>query len=148
MKAVTTLGDGITALKMSERPTPQAGRDEVLVKMAAAALNFRDLLVVNGTGAWRPHAPRVPVSDGVGVVVAAGEAVTRFRPGDRVIGIFSPRWLDGDFRRTAGHNSSAENPYKDTSPGRPPHSPGRVARGALTHGDMLERAMNVAARSR
>ena len=97
MKAFTTLGDGIAALKLSEHPTPQPGRDEVLVKLAAAALNFRDLLVVNGTGSWRPHAPRIPVSDGVGVVVAVGENVSRFRTDDRVIGIFSPNWLDGEF---------------------------------------------------
>jgi len=97
MKAFTTLGDGIAALKLGERPTPLPGRDEILVKMTAAALNFRDLLVVNGTGTWKPRAPRIPVSDGVGVVVAAGEAVTRFRTDDRVIGIFSPRWLDGGF---------------------------------------------------
>lgn len=97
MKAFTTLGDGIAALNLGERPTPLPGRDEILVKMTAAALNFRDLLVINGTGTWKPHAPRIPVSDGVGVVVAAGEAVTRFRKGDRVIAIFSPKWLDGGF---------------------------------------------------
>jgi NADPH:quinone reductase-like Zn-dependent oxidoreductase len=97
MKAFTTLGDGIAALRRVERPTPRPGPDEVLVKMTAAALNFRDLLVINGTGSWKPHSPRVPASDGVGVVVAIGEAVTRFRKDDRVIGIFSPKWLDGDF---------------------------------------------------
>src|SRR5262249_38150759 len=75
MKAFTTLGDGIAALQWGERPTPRPGRDEVLVKMTAAGLNFRDLLVINGTGPWKPHAPRIPVSDGVGVVVAVGEAV-------------------------------------------------------------------------
>src|SRR5262249_22904124 len=102
MKVFTTLGDGIAALKLSEVPAPAPGRDEVLVKMTAAALNFRDLLVINGTGAWKPHAPRIPVSDGVGVVVAVGEAVTRFRTDDRVIGIFGPRWLDGGFTFAKG----------------------------------------------
>src|SRR5262249_35544770 len=75
MKAFTTLGDGIAALQWDEQPTPGPGRDEILVKMTAAALNFRDLLVINGTGPWKPHAPRIPVSDGVGVVVAVGETV-------------------------------------------------------------------------
>src|SRR5439155_20202060 len=70
--------------------------DEILVKMTAAALNFRDLLVINGTGSWKPHAPRIPVSDGVGVVVAVGDNVARFRMGDRVAGIFLPKWLDGE----------------------------------------------------
>jgi NADPH:quinone reductase-like Zn-dependent oxidoreductase len=96
MKAFTTLGDGIAALKLVECPTPRPGPDEVLVKMTAAALNFRDLLVVNGTAGWKPNAPRIPVSDGVGVVAAVGDQVTRFRTGDRVAGIFSPNWLDGE----------------------------------------------------
>ena len=102
MKVFTTLGDGIAALTLGERPTPLLGRDEVLVKMTAAALNFRDLLVINGTGSWKPQAPRVPVSDGVGIVVAVGETVTRFRTDDRVVGIFSPKWLDGDFTPEKG----------------------------------------------
>jgi NADPH:quinone reductase-like Zn-dependent oxidoreductase len=102
MKAFTTLGDGIAALKRVDCPTPRPGPDEVLVKMTAAALNFRDLLVVNGTAGWKPHAPRIPVSDGAGVVVAVGENVTRFRTGDRVVGIFSPKWLDGDFTPEKG----------------------------------------------
>jgi NADPH:quinone reductase-like Zn-dependent oxidoreductase len=97
MKAFTTLGDGIAALKLDERPTPVPGRGEVLVKMNAAALNFRDLLVINGTASWKPHAPRIPGSCGVGVVVAAGDQVSRFKVGDRVAGIFLPKWLDGDF---------------------------------------------------
>jgi NADPH:quinone reductase-like Zn-dependent oxidoreductase len=97
MKAYTTLGDGIAALKLAERPTPQPGRDEVLVKMNAGALNYRDLLVVNGTASWKPHAPRIPGSCGVGVVVAVGDQVSRFRTGDRVAGIFLPKWLDGEF---------------------------------------------------
>src|SRR5438045_2027370 len=96
MKVFTTLGDGIAALQLSERPTPRAGPDEILVKMTAAALNFRDLMVVSGTGGWKPDAPRIPVSDGVGVVVAVGDKVTRFRMGDRVAGIFTPKWLDGE----------------------------------------------------
>lgn len=95
-KAYTTRGDGIAALRLEERPAPAPGPTEVLVAMRAAALNYRDLLVVGGSGHWKPPAPRVPVSDGVGVVVAAGDAVTRVRVGDRVAGIFTPAWLDGD----------------------------------------------------
>jgi NADPH:quinone reductase-like Zn-dependent oxidoreductase len=110
MKAFTTLGDGIAALKLDERPTPAPGRGEALVKMTAAALNFRDLLVINGTGSWKPQAPRIPVSDGVGVVVAVGDQVTRFRRGDRVAGIFNPNWLDGECtpEKTVGALGSAE----------------------------------------
>src|SRR5262245_18737126 len=96
MKAFVTLGDGIDALKLEDRPVPAPGPGEVLVKMTAAALNYRDLLVVNGTASWKPHSPRVPVSDGVGVVVGVGDGVSRVRVGDRVAGIFLPRWLDGE----------------------------------------------------
>ena len=96
MKVYTTLGDGIDALALIEKetPTPEAG--QVLVKISAVSLNYRDLLVVNGIGGWKPNEPRVPVSDGVGEVVAVGENVSRVKPGDRVAGIFLPRWLDGE----------------------------------------------------
>lgn len=96
MKIYTTLGDGIDALELSEVETPQPKDDEVLVKMAAVSLNFRDLLVIKGIEHWKPTVPRVPVSDGVGEVVAVGENVTRVKPGDRVAGLFLPKWLGGE----------------------------------------------------
>jgi NADPH:quinone reductase-like Zn-dependent oxidoreductase len=96
MKVLTTRGDGIDALELSEVETPQPKPGEVLVKMSAVSLNFRDLLVIKGIDNWKPPAPRVPVSDGVGEVVAVGENVTRVKTGDRVAGIFLPRWIDGD----------------------------------------------------
>jgi NADPH:quinone reductase-like Zn-dependent oxidoreductase len=96
MRAFVTQGDGIGALRLIDRPVPTPRQHDVLVKMTAVALNYRDLLVVKGVDGWKPSEPRIPVSDGVGVVVAAGMAVTRFRTGDRVAGIFLPRWLDGE----------------------------------------------------
>ncbi len=95
MKTYTTLGDGIASLRLEDRPVPKPGPHDILVKMSAVALNYRDLLVVNGTGNWKPPAPRVPVSDGVGRIIESGKNVTRFRTGDRVAGIFLPKWLDG-----------------------------------------------------
>src|SRR5262249_22077238 len=86
---------GIDALTCVERPAPVPRADEVLIRMRALALNYRDLLVVDGIGRWRPVQPRVPVSDGVGVVAATGDAVTRVKAGDRVAPIFYPRWLEG-----------------------------------------------------
>jgi NADPH:quinone reductase-like Zn-dependent oxidoreductase len=63
--------------------------------MKAFSLNYRDLLVVNGVGRWKPSLTRIPLSDGVGVVAAAGSGVSRVKPGDRVAPIFYPKWLDG-----------------------------------------------------
>ncbi len=96
MKAFTTLGDGIAALRLVELPWPSPGPGEVLVRMSAAALNFRDLLVVKGIAGWKPSSIRIPVSDGVGIVTAVGAQVTRFLPGDRVAGIFLPHWQSGE----------------------------------------------------
>lgn len=96
MKTFTTLGDGIPALQLNETPIPALKSDEILVKMLAASLNYRDLLVVNGVANWKPPAPRIPVSDGVGEVVALGENVSDWKIGDRVAGIFLPKWLEGE----------------------------------------------------
>lgn len=104
MRAYTTLGDGVDELRREERPVPEPGDDEVLVKVRAASLNYRDLLVVNGVGRWKPSTRRVPVSDGAGEVVATGSRVSRWRVGDRVAGVFMPGWLDGEL--TAEKDSS------------------------------------------
>lgn len=85
---------GIEALTLIERPVPQPGPGQVLVRMRAVSLNYRDLLVIRGV--WRPVEPRIPASDGVGVVVALGEGVRRVATGDRVAGIFLPGWIDGE----------------------------------------------------
>jgi NADPH:quinone reductase-like Zn-dependent oxidoreductase len=69
------------------------------MKMAAWSLNYRDLLVIDGVEGWRPSADVVPVSDGVGVVVAAGPQVTRWRIGDRISATFLPRWRVGPLTR-------------------------------------------------
>jgi len=85
---------GVDALVFAEREDPTPGPGQVLVQMRACALNYRDLLIVNGT--WRPPTPRIPGSDGVGRVVATGPGVSRVAVGDRVAAIFYPKWLEGD----------------------------------------------------
>jgi NADPH:quinone reductase-like Zn-dependent oxidoreductase len=67
--------------------------------MRAVSLNYRDLLVIDGT--WAPVAPRIPASDGVGEVVALGAGVSRASVGDRVAGIFLPDWIDGPLTQDA-----------------------------------------------
>lgn len=86
---------GIDSLEFVERPTPSPEAGEVLVKVRAISFNYRDLLVVKGLYNPKMKLPRIPVSDGAGEVVAVGEGVTEWKPGDRVAGIFMQNWLDG-----------------------------------------------------
>jgi NADPH:quinone reductase-like Zn-dependent oxidoreductase len=88
---------GVDSLKLVERPDPSAGPGQILLKMKAFSVNYRDLLVVDGVGRWKPPLGRVPVSDGVGIVVDAGRGVSRVNVGDRVAPIFYPKWLEGRF---------------------------------------------------
>jgi NADPH:quinone reductase-like Zn-dependent oxidoreductase len=92
---------GLKNLKSAERPTPQPGAGEVLVRLRAVSLNFRDLLVVQGKYNPRMKLPRVPVSDGAGEVAAVGEGVTAWKPGDRVVIPFMPAWSAGPLSATA-----------------------------------------------
>jgi NADPH:quinone reductase-like Zn-dependent oxidoreductase len=86
---------GVDSLRLVDRPEPVPGPRQVMLKMKAFSINYRDLLVVSGVGRWRPPLGRVPVSDGVGIVVAVGTDVSRIKIGDRVSPIFYPKWLEG-----------------------------------------------------
>lgn len=87
--------DGIDALALSERPDPQPGPGEVLVRMRANSVNFRDLSIVSDPGPRGIAYPRVPNSDGAGEVVAVGDGVSRWQVGDRLCGTFFRDWVDG-----------------------------------------------------
>ena len=86
---------GIDSLEFVERPDPRPGAGEVLVSVRAVSLNFRDLMTVKGLYDPELKRPRIPCSDGAGEVVAVGEGVTAWKPGDRVAGIFMQNWQDG-----------------------------------------------------
>jgi NADPH:quinone reductase-like Zn-dependent oxidoreductase len=86
---------GIDKLALVDLPQPRPGRGEVLVKVHAVSLNYRDLLMVRGHYNPKMAVPRIPCSDGAGEVVAVGEEVTSTSPGQRVAGIFMQHWLDG-----------------------------------------------------
>ncbi len=105
MKLFELQGFGLENLKREERPTPEPAADEVLVRIRAVSLNFRDQLVVQGKYNPRMKLPRVPISDGAGEVVSVGAEVTAWKPGDRVVIPFFPAWLDGEL--TAAHAASA-----------------------------------------
>lgn len=94
-----TDGFGIDHLQRITRPDPAPGPHDVLLEMKAASLNYRDVLAVNGGYAPRAQPPLIPVSDGVGVVIAAGAAVTRVRIGDRVCPMFFQDWIGGEARQ-------------------------------------------------
>jgi NADPH:quinone reductase-like Zn-dependent oxidoreductase len=85
-------GAGLENLKPAERdwPTPKPG--EVVVRLAAASINYRDLATVT---MMAPQRPLIPLSDGAGVVEAVGEGVTRVKVGDLVMPSFFPHWVAG-----------------------------------------------------
>jgi NADPH:quinone reductase-like Zn-dependent oxidoreductase len=85
--------EGFDSLTLVDRPSRAPGPREVRVRVRAASLNYRDLVMARG--AQKRKAPIVPLSDGAGEVVAVGEGVTRLRPGDRVTAAFFPTWKDG-----------------------------------------------------
>ena len=82
-------------LRRSERPEPPLGPNDVLVRMRAAALNYRDHAILTGKYRYKLDRDTIPCSDGAGEVVAAGARVTRFKPGDRVVPTFFQIWIDG-----------------------------------------------------
>lgn len=89
-------GAGIDALAKVERPNPKPGHRQVLVKVAACSLNFRDLGIVRGTYRMPVRDNLVPLSDGAGEVVEVGSGVTRVKVGDKVAGNFFQRWPGGE----------------------------------------------------
>ena len=89
---------GPDAIKVVEHADPTPGPGEVLVRMRAVSLNYRDLLMINGMygrGAATSGDVITPFSDGCGVVEAVGAGVTRVRPGDRVATLFFQNWISG-----------------------------------------------------
>jgi NADPH:quinone reductase-like Zn-dependent oxidoreductase len=92
-------GFGLENLQFADRPDPEPGPGQVLLRMKAASLNFRDLLTVRGLYNPRQPLPLIPCSDGVGEVIGLGDGVTRLAEGDRVCPIFAQDWLAGDAQR-------------------------------------------------
>ncbi|QCI63744.1 zinc-dependent alcohol dehydrogenase family protein [Phreatobacter stygius] len=97
MKAFSITEHGIANLREVERPIPEPRHGEVVVRVAAAALNYRDVEIIEGSYHTRFDLPLIPLSDGVGEVVAVGEGVARVRAGDRVAGTFWQNWIAGGF---------------------------------------------------
>src|SRR5512144_1688295 len=106
MRLYELTGDGVDALRALERPSPSPGAGQVLVRMRAASLNFRDLMIATGRYARRPlKRPLVPLSDGAGEVVAVGPGVQTLAPGDRVASSFFQTWVDGPYDPEKGNSA-------------------------------------------
>ncbi len=96
MRAVEIRGAfGLDNLALVERPDPRPGFGQVLVRLEAASLNYRDLLTVEGKYNPKQKLPLIPCSDGAGEVVETGEGVTCVHSGDRVCVAFAPKWIAG-----------------------------------------------------
>ncbi len=87
--------NGIDALDLSERRSPDPGPGEVKVRIRASSINYRDLGTVRDPVSRKLPYPRIPNSDGAGEIVAAGPGVTGLSKGMRVASTFFQRWDDG-----------------------------------------------------
>ena len=97
MRAAVLERPGLDNLKIEQLPTPEPGPGEVLVRLRAASINYRDTLtVVGGYGSRQKQESLIPLSDGAGEVAAVGADVDRWRAGDRVIGCLMPNWQGGE----------------------------------------------------
>lgn len=99
----STTGKGYTDIKPFEEPIPEVSKHEILVKIEAVSLNYRDLVVSNRKYPFKIKENVVPCSDGAGEVVKVGSAVRNIQVGDRVVFLFDPTaqfgvqkgWNDG-----------------------------------------------------
>ena len=100
MRVMQIEGDwGLDNIRLAERPDPVPGPGEIVVRMQAVSINYRDTVMVNrGYGRRSGELPLVPLSDGAGTVEAVGEGVGRVALGDLVCPIFGQNWIDGTFR--------------------------------------------------
>jgi NADPH:quinone reductase-like Zn-dependent oxidoreductase len=87
---------GLDGLRAAERAEPKPGWHQVVIRVRATSLNYRDQMVVTGNYFGGPVTRNlIPLSDGAGEVTAVGEGVTRFKTGDRVCGTFFQSWISG-----------------------------------------------------
>ena len=105
MKAYEYPKLGLEHLALVERPMPTPGPREVVVKIRAVSLNYRELLFAWGLYNPHPQLPAVPCSDGAGEIVAVGESVTRWKVGERVCPIFMQGWIEGPITPAKAHTA-------------------------------------------
>jgi NADPH:quinone reductase-like Zn-dependent oxidoreductase len=86
---------GTGQLALVDRPKPAPGPGEVLIRVRATSLNYRDILTVKSAIGPSGKPGLIPLSDGAGEVAEIGDGVSRVRAGDRVAAIFTPSWISG-----------------------------------------------------
>jgi len=102
MRAWEIISDGgVDGLNLAERPVPDPGPGQVLIKVAASAINYRDLTTIEDPVSRGLPFPTVPNSDAAGTVAAVGGGVERFKVGDRVMSCFFEDWVDGEISEAA-----------------------------------------------
>jgi NADPH:quinone reductase-like Zn-dependent oxidoreductase len=104
-------------LRVHDEDDPRPQRGEVLIRVHAVSLNFRDIAMLRGHYPLPHRKGLIPTSDGAGEVVEVGAGVDNFKVGDRVMGTFHPRWHGG----------------------RMPHNVSQYGYGSLTDGWLVER---------
>ena len=92
--------DSLDELRIHEEAEPRPQRGEVLVRVHAVSLNFRDIAMLRGRYPRKCVPGLIPTSDAAGEIVAVGEGVRALKVGDRVIGAFHPRWFGGEMPST------------------------------------------------
>ncbi|MBL0408404.1 NAD(P)-dependent alcohol dehydrogenase [Microvirga aerilata] len=95
MKAVRWTSGDKPGLELHDEPVPTPGRHEVMIRVHAASLNYRDQAILDGQYGGPTQKNGVPLSDGAGEVVAVGDSVTRAKVGDRVTAGCHPHWIGG-----------------------------------------------------
>ena len=96
MKALELAEFGIANLHQVTLDDPEPAAGQVLVKFAAASVNYRDFMIAEGMFAPPEDLPVIPLSDGAGEIVSAGQGISGLQVGDTVTPLFFPRWLSGD----------------------------------------------------
>lgn len=98
-------GFGLDSLSIGEQPDPVPGPGQIVMRVRAASLNYRDLLIARGQYNPKLKFPRVLGSDAAGEVVEVGSGVRSVALGDRVVGCFMQHWIDGLVSESAARST-------------------------------------------